>query len=688
MIKLNIDKVKYKQKPTDNIGIIRNRLCSKDRIFDVDFEIFAALIEEGTSFTPGVLEGTTADTWKEQRLICADIDNKKDDNTMLDAPLLPDQAIEVMAQYGIIPAIMYYTFSNKPDFPKYRIVVMLDQPLNDYEDAAQIREKFINIFNIAAPGCSDRAVKDANRIFYGGPSGCVFYQEKKEISADLLRRLPEVTDRKDPAKATERKDYSKPRQPHPGRQTYQDLQDQLKYDIEHFDLAGYVEGTTGSRPVKRGTKLFFNPCPICGHYNDFQVSGHLYHCWSDSLKGGTGGSCIDYLIHKEDMTQGEALDYFKFQIMKYDREEWNMAWKAQKYNDIDINNMFIDSPEADPDQTQPEPVPGAIQAKDDVTEFLEKVQTEAYKPYKTELSFFDNLLNGGVIRQTLLLLLAAPGTGKTTLCAQIAEQMAYHKKPVLYINLEMSREQMLAKVISGRLARKGKSMTALEILQGYKWTEEQKNLVMDAISDYKENIQPYLSFNPDGVGSDLESIKSYLNKIGERAKAAKREAPVIVLDYLHLISCKGLDIHELIKQAVIMLKQYAIEYNTFVIGIGATNRTSNSSGKITMESGRDSSNLEYTADYQLSLNYYDIDQGKVKPDDVEGRAKLEGAKWRQMIIRVLKGRLGTSGCAAKVYFHAANNIFYGQNDWMPADAERVPFNNSKETPKAGRTRKQ
>lgn len=324
---------------------------------------------------------------------------------------------------------------------------------------------------------------------------------------------------------------------------------------------------------------------------------------------------------------------------------------------------------------------------DSLTDFLEKIQTEAYKPYKTELSFFDNLLNGGVIRQTLLLLLAAPGTGKTTLCAQIAEQMAYHKKPVLYINLEMSREQMLAKAISGRLARKGKSMTALEILQGYKWTEEQKTLVMDAISDYKENIQPYLSFNPDGVGSNLESIKSYLNKIGERAKAAKREAPVIVLDYLHLISCKGLDIQELIKQAVIMLKQYAIEYNTFVIGIVATNRTSNSSGKITMESGRDSSNLEYTADYQLSLNYYDIDQGKVKPDDVEGRAKLEGAKLRQMIIRVLKGRLGTSGRAAKVYFHAANNIFYGQHDWMPADLERTPFDNEQALGKEGKPKK-
>lgn len=321
--------------------------------------------------------------------------------------------------------------------------------------------------------------------------------------------------------------------------------------------------------------------------------------------------------------------------------------------------------------------------RDYLTDFLEKILTEAYKPYTTELSFFDNLLNGGVIQQSLLVLMAAPGTGKTTLCQQIAEEMAAHKKPVIYINLEMSREQMLAKAISYRLKKKGiLSKTALDVLQGYKWTAEEKAAITAEIEAYRQQIYPYLQYNPGNIGGDLDGILEHLRIVGERAKAAGEQAPAVFIDYLHLVSTsKGLDNQELIKQTVKGLKDYAVNYNTFVVGISATNRVSNAAGKITMESGRDSSNIEYTGDYQLSLNYYAIDKGDVKTSDVDKVAELQQSKWRQMIIRVLKGRLVTPGKSARVYYNAANNIFYGENDFIPVDNERTPFDKPTEAPK-------
>lgn len=329
--------------------------------------------------------------------------------------------------------------------------------------------------------------------------------------------------------------------------------------------------------------------------------------------------------------------------------------------------------------------------RDYLTDFLDKIQSEAYKPYQTELTFFDKLLGGGVIPQSLLILMAAPGAGKTTLCQQIAEAMAAHKKPVVYLNLEMSREQMIAKAISCRLAKGKKGeYTAKKILQGYSWTNEEKAVISAEIAAYRKDSYPYMQYNPDNVGSSLDNIKSYLELIGEQARAAGKQAPAVIIDYLHLISTEQrIDNQELIKQAVKVLKDYAVKYDSFVIAISATNRLSNENGQITMGSGRDSSNIEYTGDYMLSLNYYEIDKGDVKPGEVDKVAQLQKQKYRKMIMRVLKGRFVAPGKSARMYFNAAQNIFYGEdeNGFSPAECEFIPFEApAAETPKAGKRR--
>lgn len=312
----------------------------------------------------------------------------------------------------------------------------------------------------------------------------------------------------------------------------------------------------------------------------------------------------------------------------------------------------------------------AAMVPDYLTDFFKDISSEKYKPYKTGLQWFDYLLSGGPIRQTVLLLLAAPAAGKTTLCQQIGECMAMNGKPVLYINLEMSQEQMIAKSLSGHATANGEPMTAADVLQGYKWTESQRQAVTEALEHYRENIRPYMRYNLENVGGNLTAIQKMLKEVGDEAKAAGKEAPVVVLDYLHLVAVDGArgDIQETIKQSVLMLKEYATNYDTFCIAISATNRESNKDGRITRDSGRDSSNIEYTGDYILSLNYYQLDNGTVKTKELDKIAVLEGRAWRQMIVRVLKNRFSVSGRSARVYFHAAGNRFYPEYDqFIPAD---------------------
>ena len=273
----------------------------------------------------------------------------------------------------------------------------------------------------------------------------------------------------------------------------------------------------------------------------------------------------------------------------------------------------------------------------------------------------------------MLLLLAAPAAGKTTLCQQIAESMAEHGKPVLYVNLEMSREQMIAKSISARCTLAGQPMTALDVLQGYRWYPEQREAVENALDQYRERVAPRLDYNPDGITADLQKLEEYLNTIGERARAAGESGPVIVLDYLHLLTWPGEETANVIKKSMQVLKEYAINYDTVSIAISATNRDSNRAGRITMESGRDSSGIEYTGDYILSLNYYQVDQGNVKTSDNDKMSVLTGRPWRQMILRVLKNRFGVAGRPARVYFHAAGNRFYAEDAFLPENQNIIRF---------------
>ena len=301
--------------------------------------------------------------------------------------------------------------------------------------------------------------------------------------------------------------------------------------------------------------------------------------------------------------------------------------------------------------------------RDDLTDFLDRITTDAYRPHKTGLKFFDDILSGGIVQQSLLLLMAAPGAGKTTLAQQIAETIAENKSPVIYFNFEMSSEQMLAKAISAKLYRKGCNKSALQILQGYNWNISEREQIEATIDEYRAKNYPYIRYNPAGISSNLNELLSYLTATGEAAKAAGKQAPAAIVDYLHLISSsEKIDTAELIKQAITGLKKYAVDYNTFVIAISATNRDSMKSGRITLESGRDSSNIEYTGDYVLSLQYDAIDRGTIKPDNVQAIADLQQQTKRLMILRVLKNRLAQPGKSVNILLDGAHNIFYNTYD--------------------------
>ena len=306
----------------------------------------------------------------------------------------------------------------------------------------------------------------------------------------------------------------------------------------------------------------------------------------------------------------------------------------------------------------------SILNNNNMREFWEKIQTEAYKPFNTGLSFFDDI-TGGIIKQSLVLLLAAPSVGKTTLAQQIAESIARQEEPVLYFNLEMSQEQMLAKAISNRLALKQKTLniTALKVLQGYSWNEYEAEAIKQEIALYSQDTAPYIQYSKGNMKTNIEDIKERLEEIGSQAIENNQKPPCVFLDYLHLVTSekKSADPKELIKEVVTAFKQYAIKYNTFSFIIVAVNRDS-ASGSLTMQSGRDTSAIEYSGDYILALNYKALEDLKsADKNQIEAALmKARSTDTREMTIKILKHRLGKPGINNNIKYNAPCNLFYEQ----------------------------
>ena len=349
-------------------------------------------------------------------------------------------------------------------------------------------------------------------------------------------------------------------------------------------------------------------------------------------------------------------------------------------------------------QTDPQKVEDTRHYKNSVElfdDFMGKIQEETYKPLPTGMNSLDRLLGGGIQRQSLVILTAAPGTGKTTLAQQIFETMAMHGTDVIYLNLEMSREQLLARSLSRIIHENNGNVSASDILKGYEWKnmDARKNLILSAAEEYRAKIAPTMHYNPEECNTLLPVIIETLNKAAAVAKAAGKPAPVCVLDYLHLVTVDGrMDPQETVKQTVAALKQYAIDNNTFVFAISANNRMTNSAGRINLESGRDSSALEYTADILLSLNYralhekmeityFSPEEGRKitetasanNPDHMEYLLKQSP---REMLVQVLKNRMTEPG--GKLYLN-----FYPQHSkFIPVDmnADRYIPHGKKSTP--------
>jgi len=316
-------------------------------------------------------------------------------------------------------------------------------------------------------------------------------------------------------------------------------------------------------------------------------------------------------------------------------------------------------------------------------DFLLTVKKRDFEPIATGISDIDRATQGGFIRKTLVMLGAPPAMGKTALAQWIFENMATAGNDVLYINLEMSREQLLARSIS-RIAWKydKKDINALQVLRGYSWTEDEAEAIEKAAAIYKRDIAGNFVYNPDGVTNSIDSILSAMEAETARIKAQGKPAPLVCIDYLQLIDSGEKDAIEGMKGVIFKLKDFAKRENTVVFVIMANNRASNKSGTVEMESGRDTSTIEYSGDLMLGLSYtaiedrrtfeYTVEKDgketkKTKVYDLDTIRRLKKQAFEEgtplpsvcneISLKVLKNRFGEAERRANLIFDGKHSTF-------------------------------
>lgn len=261
---------------------------------------------------------------------------------------------------------------------------------------------------------------------------------------------------------------------------------------------------------------------------------------------------------------------------------------------------------------QPETPPETAAENDSVTEFeafLEKIKGNAFCPISTGMAELDQLLDGGLQPGSLVVLQSDAGMGKTTFCQQIFESIAADGRNVVFLNLEMSKEQLLARSLSRAAKKCGVTIPAASVLRGYGWTSKQREMIEAVAATYKESTAPRMRYRGGKTKPTVASIANVLRAQLEKARAENLPAPMLVLDHLQALKAEGYHSQqEAIKALLYELKSYAIAGDTVAFVVSALEERK---GKQSARSPWVSEPTAHFADTLLHLDYSDAQGGRI-----------------------------------------------------------------------------
>jgi replicative DNA helicase len=280
------------------------------------------------------------------------------------------------------------------------------------------------------------------------------------------------------------------------------------------------------------------------------------------------------------------------------------------------------------------------------------------KILSTGFNKLDEIFDGGLY-DGLYILGAISSLGKTTFAIQIADYLSFQGHDVLYISLEMSRYEIMAKSISRHTylyCHKNcpkdmyNAKSQGQILDGKKYesyTPFERDIIYYAGENYKQESNRLWIYEV----TDNLTVDKIKNLIEDHKKYTSIY-PVVIIDYLQIISPSDHKLTEKqsVDQIVKRLKQISRDFKIPVLAISSLNRESYKS-PISMQAFKESGGIEYSADVLFGLQLKGVE---AKDFDVE---KEKSKSPREIELKILKNRRGRTGISIFFEYYPEFNYF-------------------------------
>lgn len=273
----------------------------------------------------------------------------------------------------------------------------------------------------------------------------------------------------------------------------------------------------------------------------------------------------------------------------------------------------------------------------------------------------DDALGGGLFN-SLYVVGGITGLGKTSLVLNIIENLAKQNLDVLFISLEMSREELIAKSIARNVRevtdiryKKARYLTQKDIERGNFDTSDSN--FQKALLNYKE-ASKHIFIKEANYNYNTEKIREDIIN----HKMLKGKPPILVLDYLQVLPClkdysddkKNIDFN------ITELKRISREFDIPVLVVSSINREFYKK-QIDFNAFKSSGNIEFTADVVIGLQYSfmeDVGCGKESEKEAIEKYKEEKIKNpRSVQTVILKNRNGSIGKSTNFLYEPQYNYF-------------------------------